>query len=34
MIDDKFIFDAKPIKTTKKIKTHKVDFALQEHPMV
>lgn len=28
MIDDKFIFDAKPLTTTKKIKTHKVDFAL------
>ena len=34
MIDDKFIFEAKPLTVTKKIKSNKVDFALQEHPLV
>ena len=34
MIDDKFIFEAKPHTTTKRIKANKVDFALQEHPLV
>jgi hypothetical protein len=32
MIDDKFIFEAKPVTTSRKIKAAKVDFALQEHP--
>lgn len=34
MIDDRFILEAKPLTTAKKIKTHKVDFGLQENPMV